>query len=162
MMPSSQQYIDRGPREPHMGHGLWISISHRFGPRMTEWVIATITALLGVVILLPTKMFEQNPGWSGFAQFASENAWGCFFLFMGSFRIIGLIINGARKNVTPWIRVISAGVGFVIWIGVCTAFAFSGVVGAWLAIYPVVAATELINIYRAATDAGENHAASSS
>lgn len=142
---------------PDRGPGLWIRIQHRFGPRMNEWVIGWIIAIWGVVLLLPAETFE-GPNFAFFKIVMSEFNWGIFMLVMGVGRIVGLIINGARKNVTPWIRVTSAFFGFILWVGICTAFGLSGVVSTWIAIYPTFAVIELVNIYRAAHDAGGNYA----
>jgi len=140
------------------GPGLWIRIQHRFGPRMTEWMLATITAVWGVVLLLPGATFDQ-PAWTGFkAIFQDEVMLGQLMVLLGVVRIIGLIINGARKTVTPWIRSVSASFGFLLFVGITYCYMLSGVVSTWLAIYPVFALVELVNIYRAAHDAGESHA----
>lgn len=137
---------------------IWIRIRHRFGPRMTEWMLATITALWGAVLLLPPATFD-GPAFEVFrAIFGSENLLGTLMLFFGMVRIVGLFINGARKQVTPWIRMVSAGFGFMIFVGISTAFALTGSVSTWLAVYPVFAGVELLNFYRAAHDAGESHA----
>lgn len=137
--------------EPHVG--LWISIKHRFGPRFPEWMLAAIIFLWGVTMLLPAETFADD-NWSFFRSVMSESSWGWTMMLLGMLRITGLIINGARKNVTPWIRVVSAGCGFIVWVGITVAFALSGVVSTWMVIYPVLAVTELVNIYRAAFDAG--------
>jgi len=140
------------------GPGLWIRIQHRFGPRMTEWMLAAITAVWGVVLLLPGHTFDQ-PTWAGFkAIFQDEDMLGQLMLLLGVVRIVGLIINGARKTVTPWIRSVSASFGFLLFVGITYCYMLSGVVSTWLAIYPVFALVELVNIYRAAHDAGESHA----
>lgn len=142
----------------HSGPGLWIRITHRFGPRLTEWVLAAITMLWGAVLLLPDAIFDQ-PTWAGFrAIFGNEIALGTIMVLLGLSRLGGLIVNGARKRVTPWIRVVSAGLGFVLFVGITTGYALSGVISTWLAIYPVFALVELVNIYRAAHDAGESNA----
>ena len=133
--------------------GMWIQIKHRFGPRITEWIISAIMTLWGAVLLLPSDTFEGD-NFVFFKAIMSENSWGIFMMFVGFSRIIGLIINGSRKKVTPWIRVVSAGIGFILWVGIICSFAMSGVISTWLAVYPVIAITELVNIWRAATDAG--------
>lgn len=141
------------------GPGLWIRIQHRFGPRMTEWMLAAITAGWGAVLLLPAQTFDQ-PTWAGFrAVFGSEWTLGAVMFLLGMTRIGGLVVNGARKRVTPWIRIVSAGGGLVLFIGITTGYALSGVISTWLAIYPIFALVELLNIYRAAHDVGESNAA---
>lgn len=140
---------------PHPG--LWIRIQHRFGPRMSEWIIAWIMFVWGLVLLLPADTFE-GPNFEFFKAVMSEFHWGIAMAFIGLSRIGGLIVNGARRNVTPWIRVISALFGFMIWVGICVAFSLSGVVSTWIAIYPTFALVEIVNIYRAAHDAGGTYA----
>ncbi len=135
-----------------------VRIKHRFGPRMTEWVLALHTALWGAVLLLPAQTFDAA-SFDGFRRiFGSEEVLGSVMLFLGVLRIGGLIVNGARKNVTPWIRAVSAGAGFLLFIAISVGYAASGVISTWLAVYPVFAAVELVNIYRAVHDAGEGYA----
>lgn len=135
--------------------GVWIRIQHRFGPRMMEWFMAFHTALWGLVLLLADRLFDQ-PAWSGFRQvFPSEEVLGSIMVALGIVRIGGLIVNGARKTVTPLIRQVSAGIGCLIWVGITYGYASSNVLSTWLAIYPLFAVGELVNIHRAAHDEGE-------
>lgn len=146
---------------PYSGPALWVQITHRFGPRMPEWFMAGHTVLFGTVLLIAADLFEQ-PSWIGFrelmpwASAGSVQFWmGLLMLGAGVARLVGLIINGARKHVTPRIRQISAGVGCLIWFGITYGFASSDVVSTWLAIYPLFGVCELVNIHRAAHDEGE-------
>ena len=138
------------------GTGLWIRIRHRFGPRMTEWVVAVQMSLWGLVLLLPADTFDGE-AWLLFRSVMSENAWGALMLFFGLLRLGGLVVNGARKNVTPWIRIISAAFGFFVFVGISCCFALSGVVSTWIAIYPTIALVEIANMFRAAHDVGEGY-----
>lgn len=138
------------------GPGLWIRIQHRFHTRMTEWLLAIITGLWGGILLLPGETFAQ-PAFAGFdAIFRNEVLLGLAMLALGVLRLIGLIINGARQNVTPHIRVASAGCGCLIFVGICYCYMLSGIVSTWLAIYPAFAVCELTNVFRAAHDVGES------
>ncbi|MET3925533.1 hypothetical protein [Devosia sp. 2618] len=140
---------------PHAGPGLWIQIQHRFGPRIMEWFMAFHTLMFGLVLLASPDLFNQ-PAWAGFrAVFPSGAALGWIMVVLGVARIGGLIVNGARRHVTPMIRQVSAGVGCLIWFGIVYGFASSGVVSTWLAIYPLFGIGELVNIHRAAHDQGE-------
>lgn len=142
-------------QSPHAGPGLWISIRHRFGPRMMEWFMSFHTTMFGIVLLLSPELFEQ-PAWTGFQGiFHDEARLGWLMVLLGLARIGGLIVNGARKHVTPLIRQVSAGVGCLIWFGIVYGFASSGVVSTWLAVYPLFGIGELVNIHRAAHDQGE-------
>lgn len=139
----------------YTGPGIWIRIQHRFGPRMTEWFMAAHMMLFGTILLLPAQTFNQ-PAWAAFRNiFQSENLLGWIMFWVGVIRIVGLVINGARKNVTPQIRQVSAAIGCIIWSGITFGFYSSDVVSTWLAIYPLFAIGELVNIHRAAHDEGE-------
>ena len=116
--------------------------------------------MFGVVLLLPAQTFNQPP-FSAFRFVPSigdrspEEGMGWAMLLIGFIRVVGLIINGARKRVTPQIRQISAGLGCMIWSGIAYGFFSSDVVSTWVAIYPLFAVSETVNIYRAAHDEGE-------
>jgi hypothetical protein len=139
----------------YAGPGIWIRITHRFGPRMMEWFMAGHMILFGYVLLLSSETFNQ-PAFHSFKELVpSENFLGWSMLLVGCLRIVGLVINGARKTVTPQIRQISAGIGCIIWAGISYGFASSDVVSTWIAIYPLFAMGELVNINRAARDQGE-------
>jgi hypothetical protein len=148
---------------PHAGPGLWVQITHRFGPRMPEWFMAGHMTAFGIVLLIADGLFLQ-PTWKGFRSvFAFTGMggegiqfWmGVFMVLAGLLRFGGLIVNGARKHVTPRIRQYSAAAGCFIWFGIAYGFASSDVISTWLAIYPIFGVNELVNIYRAARDEGE-------
>ncbi|AYD00043.1 hypothetical protein [Neorhizobium sp. NCHU2750] len=141
----------------YRGTGVWIRLQHRFGPRMMEWFYSIHMIVFGGVLLLPSQTFNQ-PAFMSFRDLVpSEDALGWTMLIVGCIRIIGLVINGARKQVTPQIRQFSAAVGCLIWTGITYGFASSDVVSTWIAIYPFFAIGELVNINRAARDQGEAH-----
>ena len=121
------------------------------------------TVLFGFVLVIAQDLFHQAT-WSGFLSLFSFTGWaggavqfwmGVGMLLVGIARLIGLIVNGARKHVTPRIRQVSAGVGCLIWVGLSYGFASSDVLSTWFAIYPLFAVNELFNILRAARDEGE-------
>lgn len=120
-----------------------------------EWFYSVHLMVFGGVLLLPEQTFNQ-PAFMAFRELVpSEDALGWLMLVVGCLRIIGLVINGARKQVTPQIRQCSAAIGCLIWTGICYGFASSDVVSTWIAIYPFFAIGELVNINRAARDQGE-------
>ncbi|CAD7035698.1 hypothetical protein REJC140_03441 [Pseudorhizobium endolithicum] len=64
--------------------------------------------------LLPAQTLNQ-PAWIAFRYiFHSEDLLGWIMFFVGILRIVGLIINCAKQNVTSQIRQISAGTGCII------------------------------------------------
>lgn len=139
----------------YFGPGIWIRIQHRFGPRMMEWFMAGHMIMFGYVLLLPSETFNQPAFMSFRSLVPSEEFLGWTMLLIGCVRIIGLVINGARKQVTPQIRQFSAAIGCMIWSGISYGFASSDIVSTWIAIYPLFAIGELVNINRAARDQGE-------
>lgn len=141
--------------ESYTGPAVWIRIQHRFGPRMMEWFSGAVTATFGVILLAGDDLFSQ-PSWSGFRDiFVTQERFGVIMLILGFLRLIALVVNGAKKKVTPQIRQVAAGFGLIIWFGVCAGFYSSGVISTWAAIYPWLVIAELTNIHRAAHDQGE-------
>ena len=138
----------------YLGPGIWIRIQHRFGPRMPEWFLAGHMLLFGYVLLLPTETFNQ-PSFIVFREWIKKDHLEWLMLIVGCARIIGLVVNGARKRVTPQIRQISGAIGCLVWVGISYGFASSDVISTWFAIYPLFVLGELVNIYRAAHDQGE-------
>jgi hypothetical protein len=122
---------------------------------MPEWFLAFHMLGWAYVMFIGDDLFTQ-PAWKTFrAVFQFQSALGWTMLLFAIMRIGGLIVNGARKNVTPIIRQVSAGVGCLIWVAISYCYASSGVVSTWLAVYPLFAVGELFNIHRAARDQGE-------
>lgn len=57
--------------------------------------------LFGYVLLLPSQTFNQ-PAFMSFRELVpSEVCLDWMMLLIGCVRIVGLVVNGARKNVTP-------------------------------------------------------------
>jgi hypothetical protein len=134
---------------------MWINIQHRFGPRFSEWVMSAHMLVAGLVFLYVTDLFARDAYVKFIQLFRDERYLGWALFLCGAARFAGLIINGTRPIVTPIIRQISSGLGFIVWLGMSYCFWASGVYGLWVSIYPVFAVTELFNFYRAAHDQGE-------
>jgi hypothetical protein len=80
-----------------------------------------------VSLLLPERALYLR-AFTFFRMFFEKDMLGWLRVVVGLLQIIGLFINGARKNVTPWIRVFSTSVGFMVFGGINCCFASSGVV----------------------------------
>jgi hypothetical protein len=137
---------------------IYVRIKTRFGLRLSEWMIAVQTLLFGIILLLPYDTFDASPVYSYARHIVSENVLGGVMVFFGVLRLVGLFVNGARQDVTPWIRVASAGVGFTVYTFLAWSFLLSGIPSGWLAFCVPIAVVEVVNVYRAAHDAGEYHA----
>jgi hypothetical protein len=119
--------------------------------RLSEWEGAAILLLWGVVLLLPDEMF-LNDDWSAFRILFSEQTLGTAFLLGGVLRLLILAANGAWRpmyHLRAWMAMSSA----VIWFSILLGFMSTGTIGTWIAVYPVLFAAEVVNVYRAIGDA---------
>lgn len=132
-------------------NGLWVSIQHRFGPRRLEWAMSLLMVTIGL-----SKFWDDSfsdPAWEVFRKaFGHEEYLGTVMITLGISRLGGLIVNGARKKVTPKIRQYSAMGSAFVWAGMSYCFWQSGVFSGWEAIYPFFFLFELDNIQQAARD----------
>lgn len=139
---------------------LVMKVSHVFGPRWPEWTGSFSAIGAGLGLLHPYPAFEGSKALEPFA-FLDERVWGSGLLFIGVLRIIGLIVNGRRKKVTPWVRLLSAFICFMVFLGFSIGLLASGVMSTWPGAWPVLALTEFVNMQRAAQDARIGHGRSS-
>lgn len=150
---------------------LWVGLRNHlqegFNARLTEWEHAIILTLWGWILLQPHDVFASSPSYVTFLNFGvswgiqiHENVWGCGFLTLGVVRLGALVVNGARKKVTPWMRAIGAALGGAAFIGLSIGFLLSGSWGTAMAVYPVLALFELFNYARATRDVGKSNAGS--
>lgn len=134
---------------------LIVKFGYKFRLRRSEWIAGVQCLLWGIVLLLPTSTFDNGHAYDVIRAwpFVTETSLGGLMLAVGAARIGGLFVNGARKTVTPWVRLGSALVGAGIFTAITLGFAASGVIGTWIAAWPVLAVTEYFNIYDTARDA---------
>lgn len=134
-------------------------IQHRFRARITEWAGAAQMCILGAVLLAQSDSFAEFPAYAMMAGFRlPEVFWGWLLLGLGVLRVIGLIINGSMKSVTPWIRVTGAFVGFacfaMITVSMIASVRLLGVViPSGVEMYLVASCMEIAAIYFAFADA---------
>ena len=145
----------RGVRT-YAGVAIWERVAAHFGPRLSEWSNSCHMLLWGYVLLIPNSHVFSNPSFKYFAEiFGNQVFLGVVLFTFGFFGLIGLTVNGMRKEVTPWMRFARAAVGFWCFLGMSTCFALSGNISTWIAIYPVLTVVELVNMFRTSADAGE-------
>lgn len=104
-----------------------LRVVHRAQQRFVEWLAGFQTFFIGLILLNDADTFSNSANLQFFRSIASEDAWGLFLLLVGAIRVIGLIINGARQEITPWIRAIGAFIGFMVFFGL----SFGLFVGWW-------------------------------
>ena len=125
--------------------------------RDTEWLSAVIMCVWAVVLALPGDSLA-GPSFSAFHRMEfTETAWACAFGGVGGLRLAALYING-RSPRTPYARMVGAFFGFLSWgqVGFLVyqgTAATLGVVSPGVAVYGILAATELRSLYRASYDA---------
>jgi hypothetical protein len=129
-----------------------VRISHAFRQRRSEWIAAVQCVLFGFVLLAPAETFS-GPSFVVFREIMPEAVWGGVIASIGVVRLAGLIINGARRRITPWMRLGGAILGCGVFTLVSVCFALSGVLSVWLAAWPVLAVVEMLNIQDTARDA---------
>lgn len=137
-------------------HAVLIKHGYKFRLRRTEWIAGVQCFLWGIVLLLPVSVFDGR-AFSVIGTWASEDTFGFAMLFAGALRLAGLIINGARQRVTPWMRLGGALIGAALFTAISLGFAASGVIGTWLAAWPVLAVVEFMNLYDTTRDARQAH-----
>lgn len=119
--------------------------------RLSEWEGAAILLLWGIVLLLPDELFAGDD-WSAFRILFSEQTLGTAFLLGGFLRLLVLTANGAWRpmyHLRAWMAMSSA----VVWFSILLGFLSRGTLGTWVAVYPVLFAAEVVNVYRAIGDA---------
>lgn len=138
--------------------GLWMRVAHRFGPRRAEWMASLIAYGFGTQLIFTPEIMEQ-PQWVLFKSLAPPMVWGMIIALNGAVCLTALAINGAKKHITPQIRIAASALRIFIWAGMFLVFAFNGVPGLWLTLYIVLFAFEWSNLAEASKDTGEAHAA---
>lgn len=122
-----------------------------FRERQSEWAFASMLLLWGAVLLAPTDIFDGR-AYMGLRQIMSEDRWGVLMLIGGALRLLILAGNGAWRPLY-YFRAWMSGTTAVVWMMIGLGFWWSGSMGTWLAIYPVLILFEMLNVFRAAADA---------
>lgn len=135
----------------------WRRLREAFDARVAEWLLATVLFMWGAVLLLPNNTFGSQ-AFAALRMMASEQTWAWAAIIGGSVRLFALAINGAWRPmhyVRAWMSVST----FWIWSLISLGFLTSGVVGTGLAVYPVFAVFEIVNLMRSARDAARTELA---
>jgi len=124
--------------------------------RALEWLSSIAMATWAMILALPGDTIA-TPNFQEFlAQGLSEDILAWLFGAVGSFRLTVLIINGKWPK-TPFLRIMGAASGFVMWSQVAGLFGvgfwFYGTAGTGFAIYSILALAEVFSIAWAAWDA---------
>lgn len=130
---------------------LWIrlrsQVVERLGPRLMEWEHAIFLMLVGLLMAQSGALLGSLP---------NEDGFGWFLFALGLMRLVSLIVNGLKQQVTASLRAISAILSSALFILVGIGYVYSGRWGLVLAFFPVIAAFELFNYARAMRDVGRS------
>lgn len=129
---------------------VWMSITER----CAEWTLGAITLGWGWALLQPGDTFAVST-YDTMRGWMSEEWWTVFFLIGGSARLIMLTINGHWRK-SPHLRMVAAATTFWVWVFLAIGFALAGTNSPGAFTYSIFALAELINVFRAARDAGFN------
>jgi hypothetical protein len=137
-----------------------IKLRHAFEVRLAEWAFACILLLWGGNLLLPTDVFDgpASPYFTAIRLLVTENQLGTLCLVGGAVRLMVLALNGGWRPLY-YLRAVTAFVSSVLWLSLSLGFLGSGMVGGWVAIYPVLFVFDSVNMFRAVGDAAKNEIA---
>lgn len=138
-------------------HAIVLHYGYKARLRRTEWLCGAVCFIAGFVLLAPGSLFDNGAAYSFIRTVISEELLGVITIFAGALRLAGLIINGARRTITPWMRLGGAVLGAGIFTALSMGFLASGVVGLWTIGVPVYATVEYLNIWDTTRDARQAH-----
>ncbi len=89
--------------------------------RGLEWVMAFNIMWWGWRLTDPATQWTNAKAWEFMLSWnLSEEAWGWLAVFIGSARLIALVVNGTFADtwysaISPWVRAVTAGLASIIW-----------------------------------------------
>lgn len=128
-----------------------VALRHAFVTRLSEWQGAFILLLWGYVLLLPDETYA-GANWSAFSLLIEEDNLGWLCMAGGLLRLGILAANGAYRPMY-YLRAWMALTSGMVWFAIACGFYSSGNIGTWIAVYPVLFVFEVVNLFRAASDA---------
>jgi hypothetical protein len=138
-------------------YAMLVRFGHKVRLRRMEWLCGAVCFIAGFILLAPGAIFDNGPAYAFIRTLISEEVLGVITIFAGALRLAGLIINGARRRVTPWMRLFGAVLGAGIFTALSLGFLASGVIGLWMIGVPVYATVEYLNIWDTTRDARQAH-----
>lgn len=126
----------------------------KFTNRALEWLFAVFLVGWAAMLFAIPDMFDgvASPQFVALKATFSQTIWAFGCAFMGLTRLVALWING-RSAGTPYIRMMMAFLSCFFWYQISLGLFVSGVPTTAWAIYPVILAFEMYNVFRAASDA---------
>lgn len=129
------------------------SLKETFPVRATEWALAAILFLWGVVLVVNPTLFITGESYKNLNDLMRQDTWASLCILVGGLRLMMLAINGTWRR-SPHMRIVGAFVSCFFWFQISIGIAQSGVFGTGLAVYPVLFFLDTYNVFRATRDAG--------
>lgn len=129
------------------------SLRETFPTRASEWALAVMLFLWGIVLAVNVDLFTESRSFSEIARVFGQSTLSWMCLAAGGGRLAMLAVNGAWRR-SPHLRAIGAFVSAGFWFMISMGFLQAGTFGTGLAVYPVLFLLDAYNVIRAAGDAG--------
>lgn len=129
-----------------------ISLHEQFPIRITDWLLSAIMLSWGLALFAVSPGVWALPTFSGLSTIANQTAWATIATVIGLARIVALFINGTVRR-SPHARAFGAFLSIFIWVQLGLGVVFGDQVGPGIAIFPWLALADMLNVYRACTDA---------
>ena len=128
------------------------SFRSTFEARMSEWALSISIVLWGLIVLNEPGRFEGSRAYGDFLYLMPQTAWGLGAFMIGASRLMVLFFNGLLRR-SPHLRAITAFMSCFLWMQISLGlFAADGFTA--LAMYPVALGMDIVNVMRAAREAG--------
>lgn len=137
---------------------LYFGIADHFPARRSEWVLASIMLVWGWILIGPADTFSQSKAWAQMAAIMPESSWGIFAIWVGTFRLAALIINGTFSGTwygrwSPHVRALASFLSCFLWFQISFGLWASDAATTGLAVYPGLFVLDAMNIVAALKDA---------
>lgn len=129
------------------------SLRDTFPTRNSEWGLATMLLLWGVILDFDPTLFARSPSFDGMARLFDQSTWAVLCFLTGVGRLAMLTVNGFWRR-SPHLRAMGAFLGSGFWFQITLSFLQSETTSTGLAIYPVLFLLDAYNVLRALGDAG--------
>ena len=131
---------------------IFAQIQKHWPHRKAEWMLAFVTAGLGVVYTLNPTLF-QRPWFASMAHLMPQQWWALICLCIGMTRLVFLLVNGAFQP-SPSIRCMGASANCGVWVALSIATVLNDYAAQTLAIFPVFLMFDLLVVRETALEWG--------
>lgn len=132
-------------------------IAEHLPGRASEWALATMLLLWGVVLFNSLGLFSQSY-FIGLARIANQYNWAILCSVAGAARLLALAVNGTFgktwwSRFSPHVRAVMAFMACFYWFTITLSILGSEQLTTGVAVYPVLFALDAYNVVRASSDA---------